>query len=385
MANTVIQLKHSTVTGNVPSSLANGEISINSRDGKFFYSTPAGSVITHYPYLGPAGLNKEIQFNDNGTLGSNSGLAFDKTSGSLNVSSSLNVGNGSGGIIAGANVVYSNVFVANTGGYFQFPDGTRQNTSLTATSSYANASFATANSKVKFSTSATAPTSPQVGDIWYYTTNDVLYEYLSDGTNQYWFDIQTPTLSANASNNNSDTSAGLYANSSFLTANSAFSKANNALANTTGTFSGDLTTTGNVSVGGNLAVTGTVTGSNLTSKNTSSWTVATGTNTYSITVPVNGAYQIWVRANIPNGIIAYQATVHVTNTNVPVLGTQRAWNYTGGGSPILLTTMPTQIVGTEGTISTATVSTTTANRFDFVINNSSGSSQTVQWGYVTLG
>ena len=194
MANTVIQLKHSTLTGNVPSSLANGEISINSRDGKFFYSTPAGSVITHYPYLGPAGLNKEIQFNDSGTLGSNSGLAFDKTSGSLNVSSSLNVGNGSGGILAGANLVYSNVFIANTGGYFQFPDGTRQNTSVTTTSSYANAAFTSANGKVKFSTSPTPPASPQVGDIWYYTTSDILYEYLSDGTSQYWFDITTPTI-----------------------------------------------------------------------------------------------------------------------------------------------------------------------------------------------
>jgi hypothetical protein len=81
MANTVIQLKHSTLTGNVPSSLANGEISINSRDGKFFYSTPAGVVTTHYPYLGPAGLNKEIQFNDSGTLGANAGLSFDKSSG----------------------------------------------------------------------------------------------------------------------------------------------------------------------------------------------------------------------------------------------------------------------------------------------------------------
>ena len=30
MANTIIQLKHSTVTGNTPVSLANGEISINS-------------------------------------------------------------------------------------------------------------------------------------------------------------------------------------------------------------------------------------------------------------------------------------------------------------------------------------------------------------------
>ena len=96
MANTVIQLKHSTLTGNVPSSLANGEISINSRDGKFFYSTPAGSVVTHYPYLGPSGLNKEIQFNDSGTLGSNSGLTFDKANGIFTapIVASSNNGNG---------------------------------------------------------------------------------------------------------------------------------------------------------------------------------------------------------------------------------------------------------------------------------------------------
>ena len=89
MANTVIQLKHSTLTGNVPSSLANGEISINSRDGKFFYSTPAGVIVTHYPYLGPAGLNGEIQFNDSGVLGANSGLTFDKSIGALTVSGNV--------------------------------------------------------------------------------------------------------------------------------------------------------------------------------------------------------------------------------------------------------------------------------------------------------
>jgi len=78
MANTVIQLKHSTETGNVPSSLANGEISINSRDGKFFYSTPANVVVTHYPYLGPSGLDTEIQFNDSGTIGGSEKLTFNK-------------------------------------------------------------------------------------------------------------------------------------------------------------------------------------------------------------------------------------------------------------------------------------------------------------------
>lgn len=89
MANTVIQLKHSTLTGNVPASLANGEISINSLDGKFFYSTPAGVIVTHYPYPGPAGLNQEVQFNDSGVLGSDSGLTYNKTTDALTVAGQL--------------------------------------------------------------------------------------------------------------------------------------------------------------------------------------------------------------------------------------------------------------------------------------------------------
>jgi hypothetical protein len=150
--------------------------------------------------------------------------------------------------------------------------------------------------------------------------------------------------------------------------------------NATGTNIGSITqTTSTVKfVGDGSQLTGVAT------RTTGTWTVPTGVGTYSITVPINGAYQMWVRANIPNGIITYQATVHVSNTNVPVLGSQRAWNYTGGGSPILLTSIPNQIVGAEGTISTSVVATTTANRFDFGINNSSTSSQIVYWGYVTL-
>jgi plastocyanin len=100
MANTVIQLKHSTETGNVPSSLANGEISINNRDGKFFYSTPANVVITHYPYPGPAGLNQEIQFNDSGVLGSDSDLSFNKTTDVLSAKN----------IVVSGNSYFGNVF-----------------------------------------------------------------------------------------------------------------------------------------------------------------------------------------------------------------------------------------------------------------------------------
>jgi len=125
--------------------------------------------------------------------------------------------------------------------------------------------------------------------------------------------------------------------------------------------------------------------SSYTTTTTGSWTVTTGTNTYSITVPSSGTYQLWVRGNIPNGIIAYSATAVVTNTNVPVVGVQYAWVYNGGGSPIDFTSIPNQFIGTANTIvRSSTAPSATTNRFDFGINNSSGSSQTVYWGYVTL-
>ena len=130
MANTVIQLKFSTETGNVPTSLANGEISINNRDGKFFYSTPAGVVVTHYPYLGPSGLNQEVQFNDSGVLGSDSGLTYNKPTDVITV-----VG---GAIIGGVNVT-PQIQLA-------FTQANTPSHVANSAASYANSAFSTANS-----------------------------------------------------------------------------------------------------------------------------------------------------------------------------------------------------------------------------------------------
>jgi len=46
MANTVIQLKKSTVPGNIPNSLASGEIAINTADGILFYKDPSNVIKT---------------------------------------------------------------------------------------------------------------------------------------------------------------------------------------------------------------------------------------------------------------------------------------------------------------------------------------------------
>jgi hypothetical protein len=116
-----------------------------------------------------------------------------------------------------------------------------------------------------------------------------------------------------------------------------------------------------------------------------SWNVATGNSTVSFTVDPNESYQMWVEGNIPNGIIVWNATATVTNTNVPVVGAQYAWVYDGGGTPIDFTSIPNQFIGTSNTIVRSSVApSTTTNRFDFGINNTSGSPQTVRYGWIKV-
>jgi hypothetical protein len=163
--------------------------------------------------------------------------------------------------------------------------------------------------------------------------------------------------------------------------NSFVIESNRAIAPKVWTFSesGDITLPASGDVVNSTGV------SQLANRVEGSWTVTTGTNTYSFTVPSDGTYTMWVKGNIPNGIITWNATLSISNTNVPAIGTQYAWNYTGGGTPISLTSIPNQIRGSAGTISTdATYAGTTSNRFDFGISNTSGASVTVYYGYTKV-
>ena len=138
------------------------------------------------------------------------------------------------------------------------------------------------------------------------------------------------------------------------------------------------------------AFTGTVAYSNITgapasvNKTSGSWILATGANTVSITVAPGGNYQMWVNGNVSNGIVEWNATVNVSNPNVPAIGSQYAWYYAAGNA-LVLTAIPNQIVGTAGVISSSTSYVgTTSNVFSFGITNNSASTQTVYWGYTTL-
>jgi hypothetical protein len=144
-----------------------------------------------------------------------------------------------------------------------------------------------------------------------------------------------------------------------------------------------LFTAGNVQTAGYLFGNGAfLTG--VAIKTTGSWTVPTGNSTQSFTV-ASGTYKLWVDCNIPNGILAWNATATVTNSNVPVVGQQFAWVYNGGGTPIDFTSIPNQFVGTANTIVRSSVSpSATTNRFDFGLNNTSGGNVTVSYGYVKI-
>jgi hypothetical protein len=116
---------------------------------------------------------------------------------------------------------------------------------------------------------------------------------------------------------------------------------------------------------------------------TGSWTLTTGANTVSFTVTAGQSYVMWVNGNIPNGIINWNATVTISNPNVPVVGVQYGWYYLAGNN-LVLTSIPSQIVGTAGSISTSAPAVSNSNTFTFGITNNSGTSQIIYYGYIKI-
>jgi hypothetical protein len=83
MANTIIQIRSSGVSGNIPSTLQPGELAINYFDGQLFYGNTLSQAVPFTTVTEPSGLDGEIQFNDSGSFGSDSELTFNKSTGLL--------------------------------------------------------------------------------------------------------------------------------------------------------------------------------------------------------------------------------------------------------------------------------------------------------------
>ena len=94
---------------------------------------------------------------------------------------------------------------------------------------------------------------------------------------------------------------------------------------------------------------------------------------------------MWLRATVDNGVIAYNATVTITNVNLPVLGQQQAYAYSGAGTVLDWVSLPTQIVGTAGSvIRSPTLIATPSNVFEFYIQNDSEEVIDLHYGYTKI-
>jgi hypothetical protein len=99
-----------------------------------------------------------------------------------------------GGSGSSSGYLANSVIIANTTGYLT-------NTSSIQYFTSNNNLVLTGNviaGGVRSTTSSTPPSSPTTGDIWYNTTDDVLYRFTYDGTSYYWVDIITPTITTNS-------------------------------------------------------------------------------------------------------------------------------------------------------------------------------------------
>ena len=121
-------------------------------------------------------------------------------------------------------------------------------------------------------------------------------------------------------------------------------------------------------------------------KTTGTFTLSPGANTKTLTFSGGGSYQAWIKGNYSNGVAMWTGVFIVSNNNVPVLGEQYSWFYgipEGTGNALQFTSLPNQLVGTNGTILSSPSSYGgNSNIFSWGITNNSGTSQTINWGYI---
>jgi len=65
-----------------------------------------------------------------------------------------------------------------------------------AANNLAQSAFNYANTKIKYTAGTTPTPNSNIGDQWYNTSTDVLYEYINDGTSNWWVDVDSPSISS---------------------------------------------------------------------------------------------------------------------------------------------------------------------------------------------
>ena len=198
IANTTIQLKKSSVAGNVPVSLSSGELALNFFDGKLYYKN-AQNTINYFA----AGITKSFA-----TVNSNSSLVLASSNNDIL------------SFAAGNNISISTDTVGKT-----ITIGT--------------------DAKMLYTASNTAPITPRLGDKWYYIARDLVYEWSTDGTSSFWLDNLSPTMTSNPGGGGGGTTD---LTPVFIKANAAFNQANSANILAQAAFTTANTATGNITI-----------------------------------------------------------------------------------------------------------------------------------------
>ena len=199
MANTVIQLKKSATPSQVPGDLANGELAINYADGKLFYKDSSGSIQQI-----SSGGNTFSTINAAGTFVTagvpNDIVTFDQGDNIAITGDALN-----NKVTIAANLIpafdYANSIAVSGGGV---------------------------------SVGSSPPGGAIQGSLWWDTYSGKMFIYYTDVDSSQWVESSPSGL------------GDYFFDLANTVAVAAFDKANSALQNTSGTFAGDLTVTGNV-------------------------------------------------------------------------------------------------------------------------------------------
>ena len=91
-----IIIRNSTGSGIIPSSLQQGELAINTKDGKLFYGSGSGNIVKEFTGSGggtPGGSNTHVQFNQLGSFGGSSAFTYNSASLTVNIGGDLVVTN----------------------------------------------------------------------------------------------------------------------------------------------------------------------------------------------------------------------------------------------------------------------------------------------------
>lgn len=228
-----------------------------------------------------------------------------------------------------ANFAFGNVFASN----FYYANGTLFSGGGSGT--------------VKYTAATTPPSSNNSpGDQWFNTTAQKLYEYINDGTGNYWVDILTPTISS-ASLNGSMVSgnSNVIVNANGNITLSASGTTNVVVVSNTAT-----SVLGNVSVTGNLSVSGNISG-NVSLSNV---------NVVGYTTTSNGFYSV----NTYNGSFTDGVVVdYLTGNGRISVGTADGLQVYNGGvaSNLIFSITPTGNTAITNNLTVANAATVTGN------------------------